>query len=61
MKAVSRSAFRANCEVIFDWVYKTKHPVAVKKFGKPLVEIHPPAVTKSDKRCLSVWNKARAK
>ncbi len=61
MKALSRSAFRANCEAILDWVCKTKRPIAVKKFGKPLVEIHPSAVTKSDKRCLSVWNKARAK
>jgi len=59
MKPLSLSAFRSNCESVFDLVYKTKRSIQIQKFGRVIAEICPPAVSKGDKSPLSVWNKAR--
>jgi prevent-host-death family protein len=41
MKEVAISEFKAKCLSILDQVQKTKKPVRVTRFGKPVVEVMP--------------------
>jgi prevent-host-death family protein len=43
MKEVAISEFKAKCLAILDEVQKTKKPVRVTRFGKPVAEVIPPA------------------
>jgi prevent-host-death family protein len=42
MREVSISEFKAKCHRILFEVEKTKKPVRITRFGKPIVEIVPP-------------------
>jgi len=43
MKEIAVSEFKAKCLSIVDEVHKTKHPVRITKFGKPVAELVPAA------------------
>lgn len=43
MKKVAVSEFKAKCLSILEDVQKTKTPILITKFGKPLAEITPPS------------------
>ncbi len=43
MKEVAISEFKAKCLAIVDEVQKTKHPVRITKFGKPVADLVPTA------------------
>ncbi|HEY8671064.1 MAG TPA: type II toxin-antitoxin system Phd/YefM family antitoxin [Terriglobales bacterium] len=43
MKEIAVSEFKAKCLAILDEVQKTKQPVRVTRFGKPLAEVGPPS------------------
>lgn len=45
MKEVAISEFKAKCLAILDEVQKTKRPVRVTRFGKPVAEVVPPSHT----------------
>ncbi len=42
MKEVAISEFKAKCLSILDEVQKTKKPIRVTRFGKPVAEVVPP-------------------
>ena len=41
MKEIAISEFKAKCLAIVDEVQKTKRPVRITKFGKPVAELMP--------------------
>ena len=43
MEEVSISEFKAKCLALLKQVHKTKRPILVTRFGKPVVEVFPPA------------------
>jgi prevent-host-death family protein len=43
MREVAISEFKAKCLAIVDEVQKTKHPIRITKFGKPVAELVPVA------------------
>ena len=43
MKEVAISEFKAKCLAIVDQVQKTKRPIRITKFGKPVAELVPAA------------------
>jgi prevent-host-death family protein len=43
MKEVAISEFKAKCLALMDQVQKTKKPLRVTRFGKPVVEVIPPS------------------
>jgi prevent-host-death family protein len=43
MREVTISEFKAKCFSLLDQVQKTKQPLRVTRFGKPIAEIVPPA------------------
>jgi len=43
MKEMSISEFKAKCLAVLDEVQKTKKPVRVTRFGKPVAEVMPPS------------------
>jgi len=45
MKEVAISEFKAKCLALLDQVQKTKKPLRVTRFGKPIAEVIPPAPT----------------
>lgn len=45
MKEIAISEFKAKCLAILDEVQKTKHPVRITRFGKPVAEVVPPSST----------------
>jgi prevent-host-death family protein len=47
MKEVSISEFKAKCAALLGQVHKTKQPLRVTRFGKPLAEVIPWAVEAS--------------
>jgi prevent-host-death family protein len=47
MKEVAISEFKAKCLALLDQVQKTKKPIRVTRFGKPVAEIVPPSPTPS--------------
>ncbi len=42
MKQVAISEFKAKCLSLLDEVQKTKKPIQVTRFGKPVAEVVPP-------------------
>jgi prevent-host-death family protein len=45
MKEVAISAFKSKCLAMLEEVQKTKKPIRVTRFGKPVAEIIPPSPT----------------
>jgi len=43
MKEVAISEFKAKCLALLEQVHKTKRPIRVTRFGKPVAEIVPPS------------------
>ncbi len=46
MKEVAISEFKAKCLGILEEVRKTRKPIRVTRFGKPVAEVVPPTPTK---------------
>jgi len=43
MKEVAISEFKAKCLALLDQVQKTKKPILITRFGKPVAEVIPPS------------------
>lgn len=43
MKEFAISQFKAECLALLDQVQKTKKPIRVTRFGKPIAEVIPPS------------------
>ena len=43
MKEIAISEFKAKCLALLDQVQKTKRPLRITRFGKPIAEVIPPA------------------
>jgi prevent-host-death family protein len=43
MKEIAISEFKAKCLALLDQVEKTKKPIRVTRFGKPIAEVVPPS------------------
>jgi prevent-host-death family protein len=43
MKEISISEFKAKCLTVLAEVQKTKQPIVVTRFGKPVAEVIPPS------------------
>ena len=52
MKEVAISVFKAKCLGILEEVRKTRRPIRVTRFGKPVAEIVPPSPEKAAGRRL---------
>jgi prevent-host-death family protein len=52
MKEVAISEFKAKCFRLLEEVRKTRKPIRVTRFGKPLAEIVPPSLDKQGARKL---------
>lgn len=52
MKEVAISVFKAKCLGILEEVRKTRRPIRVTRFGKPVAEVVPPSPVKGKKRRL---------
>jgi len=52
MKEVAISVFKAKCLGILEEVRKTRRPIRVTRFGKPVAEVVPPSPAKPTKRLL---------
>ncbi len=52
MKEVAISEFKAKCLGILEEVRKTRKPIRVTRFGKPVAEVLPPSPEKSNGRRL---------
>jgi prevent-host-death family protein len=47
MKEVAISEFKAKCLALLEQVQKTKKPLRITRFGKPIAEVLPPSVQTS--------------
>jgi prevent-host-death family protein len=52
MKEVAISEFKAKCLGLLEEVRKTRRPIRVTRFGKPVAEVVPPAPEKRPKNWL---------
>jgi prevent-host-death family protein len=52
MKEIAISVFKAKCLAILEEVRKTRRPVRVTRFGKPVAEVVPPSAGKPTGRHL---------
>jgi len=52
MKEVAISEFKAKCLSLLEEVEKTKKPLLVTKFGKPIAEVSPPSVNQKNRSWL---------
>lgn len=43
MKEIAISEFKAKCLSLLDQVQKTKKPIRITRFGKPVAEVIPPS------------------
>jgi prevent-host-death family protein len=43
MREVAISEFKAKCLALLDQVQKTKQPIRITRFGKPVAEVVPPS------------------
>jgi len=43
VQEVAISEFKAKCLALLEQVYKTKKPIRVTRFGKPVADVVPPA------------------
>jgi prevent-host-death family protein len=46
MKEIAISEFKAKCLIILEEVRKTRRPIRVTRFGKPVAEVVPPSPPK---------------
>lgn len=47
MKEIAISEFKAKCLSLLDQVQKTKRPIRITRFGKPVAEVIPPSAQTS--------------
>jgi prevent-host-death family protein len=52
MQEIAISKFKAKCLSLLQQVAKTKQPIRVTRFGKPVADVVPPADTEVDR---NVW------
>ncbi len=52
MKEMPISKFKATCLAVLEQVRKTKRPVRITRFGKPVAEVVPPSAEPREKRTL---------
>jgi len=52
MEEITISKFKATCFAVLERVRRTRQPVRVTRFGKPLAEIVPPSEAPNKKRTL---------
>jgi prevent-host-death family protein len=52
MKEIAISEFKAKCLGILEEVRKTRRPIRVTRFGKPVAEVIPPSPEKPKRRRL---------
>jgi len=52
MKKVAISEFKAKCLSLLEEVEKTKRPLLVTKFGKPIAEVNPPSLNQESRSWL---------
>jgi prevent-host-death family protein len=52
MKEIAISEFKAKCLGILEEVRKTRRPIRVTRFGKPVAEVIPPSPEKPEGRWL---------
>ena len=52
MKEVAISEFKAKCLSLLEEVEKTKKPLLVTKFGKPIAEVGPPSMNQKNRSWL---------
>lgn len=45
MREIAISKFKAKCLALLEQVHKTKMPIRVTRFGKPVAEVMPPSPT----------------
>lgn len=43
MREIAISEFKAKCLALLDQVQKTKRPILITRFGKPVAEVVPPS------------------
>jgi prevent-host-death family protein len=43
MEEIAISVFKAKCLAMLDQVHKTKKPIRITRFGKPVAEVIPPS------------------
>ncbi len=48
MKEVAISEFKSKCLALLAQVEKTKHPILITRFGKPVAEVMPPSARVSE-------------
>jgi prevent-host-death family protein len=48
MDEIAISEFKAKCLALLDQVQKTKKPIRVTRFGKPVAEVVPPSPIRSN-------------
>lgn len=49
MEEIAISKFKATCLAVIERVRKTRKPIRVTKFGKPVAEVVPPSPKSSEK------------
>lgn len=52
MKEIAISEFKAKCLGVLEEVRKTRKPIRVTRFGKPVAEVMPPSPEKSSRSWL---------
>ncbi len=52
MEEIAISKFKATCLGVMETVRRTRHPIRVTRFGKPMAEVHPPALPRRPKNWL---------
>lgn len=52
MEEIAISKFKATCLSVMERVHKTRKPVRVTRFGKPVADIVPPSVSERPKTWL---------
>ena len=50
MKEIAISEFKAKCLALIGQVQKTKKPIRITRFGKPVAEVVPPTPVRSRKQ-----------
>ena len=56
MEEIAISKFKATCLAVLERVRKTGQPILVTRFGEPVAQVGPAAVTKPGKRKLGAMN-----
>ena len=52
MKEIAISKFKATCLAVVEQVRRTRRPIRITRFGKPVAEVVPPSVQPASKRAL---------